>query len=263
MATRCSETPFPAVHVSLGSYGRLHFRQAIAEMLLQPPSDPLLGRLSTRHVQLCPQNTGRLDAEAAAALRRDFPGVTWRLHANIRVEETLRLVDLCDWQTEPAYFGKVAQVSAALNAPAYTAHAGRRAHASLSEVLQHAREAEQWFGIPVGIEGHYPAPSNPWLLSTWEEYRALLESGVAYALDLSHLHILAVQSGRQELGLTQELLASARCLEVHVSANDGRADQHFPLTAPPWWWPLLASIHPDATVFSEGRLAHRTPPSSA
>lgn len=256
MGTRCSNAP--AVHVSLGSYGRAHFREAIAEMLLQPPLDLLLGPLSTSHLQLCPQNTGRLDVEAAAELRRDFPAITWRLHANVRVDGRLRIVDLCDWQSERDYFRQVADVSAVLDAPAYTAHAGRRAQTTLAEVLRYTREAEQRFSIPVGIEGHYPAPGDPWLLSSWAEYRQLLESGVRYALDLSHLHILAAHSGCIEWSLLKELLASDCCLEVHVSANDGTADQHHPLTEPPWWFPLLAHIHPDATVFSEGRQQRRS-----
>lgn len=255
MATRYSQATVPTAHVSLGSYGRMPFRQAISEMLIHPPEDPLLGALSSHHVQLCPQNTGRLDREAATDLWRNFPGITWRVHANVRVEETLRIVDLCDWPQEGTYFRQVAQVSATLKAPAYTAHAGRRTQASLAEVLRYTQEVEQLFGVPVGIEGHYPAPGNPWLISSWGEYRQLLESGVRYALDLSHLHILAVQSGRQERSLVQELLASDRCLEVHVSANDGTADQHLPLTEAPWWWPLLAATHPDAVLFCEGRQA--------
>jgi hypothetical protein len=54
----------------------------------------------------------------------------------------------------------------------------------------------------------------------------LLESGAHYALDLSHLHIVATASGYVEWGLLQELLASPKCLEVHLSGNDGSADQH-------------------------------------
>lgn len=252
--------PLPPVHISLGSYGRLHFRQAIAATRIWPPADPLLGPLSRTELQLCPQNTGRLDVEAAQELRAEFPELRFRLHANCRVDGHLRLIDLCDWPHEQNYFRQIAAVSEALQAPAYTAHAGERRKATLPQVLQYTQELEQTIGIPVGIEGHYPSHGNWWLLSTWEEYRQLLESGVRYALDLSHLHILAQQTGRQELGLVRELLASDRCLELHVSANDGTADQHLPLTEAPWWFPLLWSMHPGATVFSEGRLPRDTPP---
>jgi hypothetical protein len=83
----------------------------------------------------------------------------------------------------------------------------------------------------------------------------LLESGAHYALDLSHLHIVATASGYVEWGLLQELLASPKCLEVHLSGNDGSADQHHALdvASVPWWWVLLADVNPNAVLFSEGR----------
>lgn len=247
--------PLP-VNVSLGAYGRRSHLLAIADMLAQPPVDPLLGTLSLRKVQLCPQNAGVLGRDTAADLCQTLPGIEWRLHANVRVGESHRVVDLCDWRQELSYFRELAAVSAALAAPVYTAHAGRRAKASVAQVLDYAREAAQLFGCSVGIEGHYPSPNDVWLFSCWEEYRILLESGVPYALDLSHLNIVAAKSGRRELALVQELLASPACLEVHLSGNDGTADQHLPLDAlnPPWWFSLLSGTNPSATVFSEGRL---------
>jgi len=113
----------------------------------------------------------------------------------------------------------------------------------------------------VGIEGHYPTKHDIWLLSTWAEYRVMLESGVHYALDLSHLHIVATGSGYVEWNLLRELLASPKCLEVHVSANDGSADQHHALdvNAVPWWWPLLAYVHANTVIFSEGRQTIASP----
>lgn len=241
------------VHVSLGSYGRLTHKQAIAMALASPPADPLLGRLSTTRLQLCPQSRGRLDMDAATALRQTHPEVEWRLHANVHVEAIMRFVDLCDWPQEQGWFAEAARVSAALGAPAYTAHAGKRGNATVQDVLSYVRDVEQLFGIPVGVEGHYPTQGNRWLFSSWEEYRLLLESGVRYALDLSHLHILACCSGQVEWTLVKEMLASPQCLELHVSGNDGSADQHQPLQEPPWWWSLLPYLHKDAVVFSEGR----------
>jgi len=241
------------VHISLGAYGRLPHDQAITAALASPPVEPLLGTLNPSRLQLCPQNRGRITVDLASQLRQDYPGVEWRLHANVHIWEQRRVVDLCDWPDARAWFADVARVSAALQAPAYTAHAGKRAGSSVSAVITHAQEIEQLFGIPVGIEGHYPTPRDTWLFSSWEEYRLLLESGVHYALDLSHLHILAVQSGRIEWGLVKEMLSSEQCLEVHVSGNDGRGDQHRPLDCVPWWFSLLPYMHPNAAVFSESR----------
>jgi hypothetical protein len=243
------------VHISLGAYGRCPHHMAIEQALKGCPADPLIGALSTAKLQLCPQNRGRIDSEMVRALRLNHPEIEWRLHANVQVDNQARIVDLCDWRDELYWFAQVSHLSSLLSAPAYTAHAGRRGKSSLTDVLRYTLEAEQLFGIPVGIEGHYPTKHDIWLLSTWQEYQQLLESGVHYALDLSHLHIVATASGRIEWGLVRELLASPKCLEVHLSGNDGSADQHHALglEGVPWWWSLLTEVNPDAVLFSEGR----------
>jgi len=248
--------PGRPVHVSLGAYGRLPHRWAIAEMLSHPPADPVLGQLSSARVQVCPQSAGVFDREMAEEVVRCYPDIEWRLHANVRVENQHRMVDLCDWTEEQVYFRELAQVSAILRAPVYSLHAGRRDKASIGDVLRFAREAEQLFGMPVAIEGHYPTRDHTWLFASWQEYQQLLESGVCYALDLSHLNIVARHSGVVALSLVRDMLACERCLEVHVSGNDGSADQHRPLdtASPPWWLPLLDEAHDRAVIFAEGRL---------
>lgn len=251
-------TPFKLdrpVHISLGAYGRMPHGLAIAKALHEMPKDPMLGRLSSERMQLCPQGRGRLDVEFAQELVKSFPSVEWRLHANVQLEYSQRVVDLAHWPTKRGWFTQLGQVSAALKAPVYTAHAGRRDQATVNQVLSYVREAEQFLGIPVGLEGHYPTRSGVWLFSSWTEYRKLLESDVHYALDLSHLHILATQSGRIEWSLMQELVSSPQCLEIHVSANDGSADQHQLLDGPTWWLPLLSQANSDAVIFSEGKLS--------
>lgn len=227
------------------------------------PSDPLFGRLGLDEVQLVPQMAGTLTCEGAADLVRTHPGTRFRLHANVRVLPEYRLADLSNFALERRWFDQAARVSKVLGARAYTAHAGRRVNASLQEAFDNCRRAADLFRCPVGIEGLYPSRSEDWLLSTWAEYRQLLTVGVPYALDLSHLQILATQSGQLDLGLVSELLASCYCMEIHVSHNDGRADSHHPCPAsPPWWFDLLqrALRYPEhsngAVVFSEGNLRH-------
>ena len=121
------------VHLSLGAYGRCPHHVAIAHALTQSPSDPLLGNLSTTKLQLCPQNQGRIDCDMALKLRRNHPEIEWRLHANVQIDGQARIVDLCDWRDELYWFAQVARLSNVLAAPAYTAHAGRRGQASLTE----------------------------------------------------------------------------------------------------------------------------------
>lgn len=259
-AALSAQKPYPALpsaHVSLGAYGRVPHEIAIADAIAHPPVDPLLGKLSTQKLQLCPQNLGCLDQDVAAALRRQYPEVEWRLHANVRVRQEHQLIDLCDWPQQQSYFQTLQGISQALSAPMYSAHAGKRANASVQDVIRHSLEMTQAFGIPVAIEGHYPTARNIWLFSSWEEYQQLLESDAFIALDLSHLHILATQSRRIEWTLVKELLACDRCLEIHVSGNDGTRDQHRLLDADnkPWWFELLAFAHDKAVVFSEGHVS--------
>ena len=246
------------IHLSLGAYGRLTHQQAIQLALDYPPREPLLGQLSTKRLQICPQNLGQFTPELALQLKEELPHIEFRCHANVHIEAQHKIVDIADWPQEQAWFKQMAHLSQLLDAPVYTAHAGKRGQYSVAEVLQFTQAIEDLFGVPVGIEGHYPTPNGKhhWLISTWAEYQQLLESKVHYALDLSHLNILAVQSNRVEWSLVHELLSSPYCLEIHLSDNHGYADQHLPLSNPhalPWWWSLLSSANPQATLFSEGR----------
>ncbi len=238
-------------HVSLACWPGLRHEDA-ARHLADPPVEPCFGQLSTEQVQLVPQSMGLLDEGLADALRAACPGTRFRLHANVRVLPRHVMADLSGFALHTGWFAQAARISQRLGAPAYTAHAGRRSQATLAGMLDNARRCAEVFGVPVGVEGHYPTPGDTWLISNWEEYRTLFESGVPYALDLSHLHIVAVQSGRREESLVAEMLACERCLEVHVSANDGRGDWHAVCTEPPWWLPLLRHVHPGAVIFSEG-----------
>ncbi|MFT3815633.1 MAG: hypothetical protein QM740_20090 [Acidovorax sp.] len=239
------------IHVSLACWPGLS-HEAAAQMLREPVDEPLFGQLSVEHVQVVPQCVGCLTEERADVLRAACPGTQLRLHANVHLLPERRLADLSGFDAHADWFAQAARVSQRLNAPAYTAHAGRRSQAGLSAMLDHARRCADLFGCPVGVEGHYPSREDIWLVSSWQEYRAVFESGVPYALDLSHLYILATRSGRLEMSLVAEMLACERCIEVHVSANDGSGDWHQVCTEPPWWHPLLGHVHPHAMVFSEG-----------
>jgi hypothetical protein len=243
------------VHVSLGAYGRIPFREAVAMAVHATPVEPLLGKLSSQALQLCPQNTGTLTCEVAASLRESFPQVKWRLHANVKNRFGEGRLDLSAWPLRKNYFRELAVISKSFDAPMYSAHAGKRSEASLHQVIAYSIEMTEVFGIPVAIEGHYPTIQGMWLFDSWKEYKALLESDAYYALDLSHLNILAHQSQCVEWLLVQELLNCERCLEVHLSANDGIRDLHQPLEHLPWWWSLLPRANPNATFFSEGRVS--------
>lgn len=230
-------------------------------------TEPAWGPIGGRHVQLVPQNQGQLTSESAQELKSQYPKTQFRLHANVRVQERFRIIDVSQFHEHPDWVHDAASVSRALGAPAYSGHSGPRQQCSFTNLLDNARRAAEIFESPVAIEGQYPQENGQgdsnWIAS-WAEYRALFESGVPYALDLSHLNILVHRSGEREDGLVAEMLACERCLEVHVSSNDGTGDQHqiCPLGARRlWWWPLLAHIHGRAVVFTEGnhlrKIGHR------
>lgn len=236
--------------------------------LLAGVDEPVWGRLAVDHIQICPQNRGILDDEGAADILAVLPGTTKaRLHANVRLlpmsssHITGSSPNAHDastgmlWRGYPAtsklYFHQLAKLSSLLGSPAYTLHAGYRRNASLDEMRKNVLAIEQLMQIPVGVEGLYPQ-KDMWLIHDWFEYAWLLESGLHYAIDLSHLHIVAKQSDRFELNLVKELVSSSKCIEVHVSGNNGDKDSHEVTQANQWWFEALLHIHQDCVIFTEG-----------
>jgi hypothetical protein len=247
-------------NVSLASWPGLR-HEAAAERLRDPPVEPVFGRLQVEHVQLVPQSFGMLSEDLVESLRAAHPATRFRLHANVRVLRAHRQADLSNFAGQPDWFEQAARVHRRLGAEAYTAHSGKRAQAGMLEMLDNARRCAGLFGSPVGVEGQYPTAGDSLLVSTWSEYRQLFESGVPYAIDLSHINIVAARSGERNEGLLSEMLACERCIEVHVSANDGAGDLHQLCDVEPWWFGPLRQVHPGAVIFSEGN--HRRAPRQA
>lgn len=242
------------VQLSLAAFPGLSFGEALRVAHTTTLTEPALGAIGISHAQLCPQNRGILDEAEVDTLRSAFPNCRLRIHANARVLPNRQVIDLDRFDAADPYWQQMARISRRLDAPAYTAHAGQKKHATLDQAFDNTRRACDLFGVPVGIEGHYPTPRDLFLLSTWEDYARLLTERVGFVLDLSHVHILATQTGRYERNLLAELLQSPDLLEVHLSANAGQSDEHAVLAERPWWWPLLeaARLPQTCTVFTEG-----------
>ena len=219
-----------------------------------------LERGDTRVVQICPQSAQVLDAAVVDDLRRRWPRRRWRLHANLKLWDQRPV--FYDASTVRAHFEScfvpLARLSRRLGADAYSLHAGRVEYASRDQLLANVARLEDCFGCPVAIEGMYPSRRSRFHVADSEGYRWLLESGAAMAIDVSHLHIVRAAEGGLDPGLVAALLESERCLEVHLSHNNGRADQHRPLPdAPPWWWAAVrraVAARPDLVVFCESNL---------
>lgn len=244
------------VNLSLSSFLRCSPEEAL-QAALAGVDFPVLGRLSCAVAQICPQNHGRLTAERVTALRAENPGVSFRIHANVQVLERRVLQDVADFDPAAPYWRSLKSVNDALGAPAYTAHAGLRKTCSMKAMIDKVRALEDFLEAPVGVEGHYPAKGNPFLMNGWQEWAQVLESGVRFVVDVSHAAIIAHWTHCRADSLLKEMLASDRCLEVHLSGNNGVADQHSDVSGGEWWWPLLPEAHRDAVFFYEGVVSAR------
>lgn len=240
------------INLSLASFPLTRFVPALM-LGMNGVSEPLLGNLVLDHVQLCPQNLGVLTEEAADELMAMSPETRFRLHANVRVLRPMVFCDASNFEQHPEWFGKAASISKRLNAPAYTIHAGDRKNCSMETMLDNVKRVQDLFQCPVGVEGLYPSKTgDAYLVSTWAEYRQVLESGVNFALDLSHLNIVGHKLGYFDHDLVREMLASPQCIEIHISDNDGNGDQHQTLSSKPFWFDYLDLANPNSVIFSEG-----------
>lgn len=220
--------------------------------------EPFWGVLSVDHVQICPQNPGILTDVVCQHLMALYPQTRFRLHANARVLERHVLWDLSSVSASTEhYFKQLAHVSSILNAPGYSLHAGYRENCSLEGMLERYVQVQEWFGdIPVAIEGLYPSKVRPQLMESWKEYKIVFDSGANIAIDFSHLQIVAKKEGHWDRELVEAMVTSSRCLEIHVSENNGQGDQHRPMLGVPDWIHLFSksSAESSAVCFSEGRI---------
>ncbi len=216
-------------------------------------TDPVLGPIGISHVQICPQNGPMVvNRDMIDSLRSLYHQTRFRLHANARLLEAGAVqFDLGSVCKHPEYHRALVDLLRFLGEP-YTLHAAIGSSLPLAAQFEWCARLSDEAGVPVGIEGLYPGvPSS---FTSWEDYASLLSSSVFYALDLSHLNIVREKTGEPPQDLLPALLSNPRCLEVHLSGNDGHRDSHAALEdADVWWLPFLSSVHPEAVVFYEGR----------
>ena len=200
-------------------------------------------------LQLTPQIGGKVTSELID--RIVVSGQRARLHANCRVLDRHCRLNLDSVPVEPAYFAALAAASRRLGAEAYTLHPGYTINCTRQQLADNLDHLEQIFECPVGVEAMYPNRMRPYHLADWSGYGWLLESGVRYAIDLSHIHILATHTNTVDHGLVRALLQSDRLLELHISSNDGFSDSHGLSFQQEWWHDLLTITHPETVIFCE------------
>ena len=230
--------------------------QKAIEIIHQGLADENLGPLSSEKIQVCPQHTGYINDDLIGKLIETYPGTEFRLHASPKIRETaVGIFHVSNASENMDYFRKADEINTRFKATGYSIHAGERGDCTIDEMIDKLDMIQQQSNTVIAVEGLYPTKSNRWLMSSWEEYERVAERGCRYALDLSHLNIVARYHGRNDR-LVENLLASRQCIEVHVSENDGKADSHKPLKKgdDPWWKELLAHSNPEAAIFYEGVL---------
>lgn len=220
-------------------------------------SEPLFGPISTRHVQLCPQNATQITEALCDDLLDTYPDTKFRLHANAHVLKNRVIIDASDSidrAINVEYFQQLALISRRLNAPAYSLHAGYVHNNDMTGMIRNVKFIQQLFGdIPVAVEGLYPLAVKQQLMRSMLEYEMVYEHGLNVALDLSHIKIIA-KRGAFSIQMLKDMLESPQTLEVHLSDNDGTRDAHVPLSEEPFWWDTLqsATLHKHTTIFTEG-----------
>ena len=248
---------YPRVYGSAASFPAFTYKEAAAA-LHAGVTEPLIGAVSPRKIQLCPQNRGLLNQRVALQLAGDFPNTEFRLHANVQVGERRVAYDASVFHDTEyrRFFNDVRNVSRVFSAPVYSLHAGYQANCTLQELIDNMRRLQDFMpDLTVAVEGLYELPAKPQLMDTWDAYQAVYDAGICVALDLSHLNLLPNRPDRDSI--VRDWLRRPQTVEIHISDNDGSRDQHRLLNAatPPWWWPLLNDSLPHlpytTTIFSE------------
>jgi hypothetical protein len=245
------------IHGVSASWSSLTYQEAVAN-LIKGTTEPILGMIDTSHIQLCPQHSNYLSEELLVQIMEQYPTTKFRLHSDVRLKNKRGVtIDCIDYNEDTLwYFKTLSYFSNILKSPLYSLHAGARKDYTIHSLFDKCHAMQDLFQCPVALEGHYPFKNQYWLIDCWKEYDLLLKSGLPYALDLSHLNIVAKKEG-WNWDLTKEMLASKQCAEVHISFNEGHLDNHniaYELYLPLWeqWKTLLQNVNPEATIFSEG-----------
>jgi hypothetical protein len=215
------------VNAASSCWSGLPIQEAVKKIVDGETYEPLLGVISSSHIQICPQHTNYIDSSIAKELSEQYPQTQFRLHADVRLKNKRGYtLDLSDFSEDTAwYFKELAKLSQELGSKVYSLHAGKR-KVNLEQFKEQYLKVQDIFGdITVCVEGLYPAGLNKWLIDKWEEYAWLADNNIPYALDLSHLKIVAKKHESND-SLINDLIGDALCHEVHVSFNDGFLDSH-------------------------------------
>jgi hypothetical protein len=233
---------------------------AISELHFKKPQDVCIDEWDLSQIQLCPQHPGCLSDLTVERLLLKYPNTQFRLHANVRVFHEHRPFDAgFSLSDNIDYIKQLKHIQNKIKAKVYTYHAPMHKTLSWDDIIQNINELQDYLQIPVGIEGLYSnhKTTDDFWLNSYETYTKLFESNIPYALDLSHLNIVYQQADQKTqdkiIQLTKEMINHKNCIEVHVSANDGKHDSHKSIKVNEWWLEILnfSSLTANCSVFCE------------
>ena len=252
------DTLVSPTYVASATFAGFTHREAV-DKIAKGVFEPSIGMLSSDKIQLCPQNHSTLNEEVCSDLILAYSQTEFRIHANTSCGGLFGIYDASsDWSNTSflAWKKQLAIACKRLNAKAYSWHAGRAKNANLDDAIKRTLDLEQELGICVGVEGLYPSSSTSWLMSSFNDYEKVMNSGASYVIDLSHWQIITKAMGKNEESLLKDLLIHPNCMEIHISDNDGKRDNHGKLSRKPFWFYLLCELQAKslikADVFSEG-----------
>jgi len=248
-----SNAMLPTIHAATAMFPGFSPREAIRR-ISEGVTEPLFGDVSTAEIQLCPQNPGWLSDKACEELAAEFQNTRFRLHANAPVQKRHRMLDASTFSTDTHdYYRDLAERSRRLGARAYSLHAGYAENCDLPTMIDNIHRLQDLFGpdCTVAVEGLYPNSHRPQLMDSWQAYEAVMRSGIAMAIDCSHLNIVARKQRTCDTTLLNELVTAPNTVEVHISDNNGANDAHAVLEQAPWWWEAIKQVQPHTVVFTE------------
>ena len=210
-------------------------------------------------VQLCPQSFGCVTDDLLYTLKDTYPKTKFQLHSNVRIVHGKKPVHgSSSGAWVEMYLQEFSRLTQVTGCGIYSIHSGYEDEMLLEDMFENVRRMNTKYNMTIAIEGLYPERRRKALVSSWRQYHQLLDADIPYAIDLSHLNIVARAEGHS-MYLVQELLSSHNCIEVHLSSNNGLWDSHLPLSkeGKEWWWDFLEYCHPQTTIFSEENLQKR------
>jgi len=221
-------------------------------------------------IQLCPQNKGFITKELISDIQTCKPESEIRLHANVslmnikdfrkQTKYPMCHVDAGTYQKEDFkfYFDMLIDILS-FNKNPYSIHAGNRRRCTLTRMINNIKDIQQRSGVKVGVEGLYPTQlylknkTQGYLMSNLNEYLKVMDSGICYAIDLSHMNIIKNQLPDEfDINIVEDLICHENCMEIHISDNNGSADTHEPICLNTWWNDMIKKA--SAPIISEERL---------